>query len=74
MRLHVQLFRDVETDQWGYDVPAMSIVGTGCTSRADAERQALAAIEFALENSGETASEGAETIAYDVNLAPVRAP
>jgi hypothetical protein len=73
MRLHVRLLRDDETDQWGYDVPAMSIVGTGCTSRADAERQALAAIEFALENSGEPASEG-ETITYDVNLAPVRAP
>ena len=69
MRLHVRLFRDDETDRWGYDVPAMSIVGTGCASRAEAAQQALAAIEFTLESAAEPAAEGAETITYDVNLA-----
>jgi hypothetical protein len=47
--LRVELFRDEEADNWHYRVPALHINGGGTPTRADAERECLDAIAFALE-------------------------
>lgn len=69
MKLKVELFQDEETGQWGYDVPALNIIGTGCLTREDAEKYALEAIEFALEAEDDEPPEGAEVITYEVQIA-----
>jgi len=69
MKLKIEIFQDTETGQWCYDVPALSIIGTGCNSREDAERLALEAIEFTLEEENDQPAEGAEVITYDVQIA-----
>ena len=46
--LRVELFYDEEASNWHYRVPALHINGGGTESRADAERQCLSAIAFAL--------------------------
>jgi hypothetical protein len=45
----VEILYDHEVGQWFYTVDELNIIGTGCLSRPDAERYALGAIEFALE-------------------------
>ena len=57
MRLKVQIFPDTETDYWCYDVPALNIIGTGCLTRQDAEKYALEAIEFTLEEENDARAE-----------------
>lgn len=69
MQLKVELFHDKDTGQWGYDVPALSIIGTGCTSREEAERFAVQAIEFTLESGDEELSQDSEVLTYDVRIA-----
>jgi predicted RNase H-like HicB family nuclease len=69
MKLKVELFQDTETGYWCYDVPALSIIGTGCKTREDAEKYALEAIEFTLEEENDAPTEGAEVITYDVQIA-----
>ena len=69
MKLKIELVQDIETGYWGYDVPALSIVGTGCKSRADAEKYALEAIEFTLEAEDDDSPEGAEVLTYEVQIA-----
>lgn len=69
MKLRVEVFQDTETAQWCYDVPALSIIGTGCNSFEDAEKYALEAIEFTLEEENDQPAEGAERITYDVQIA-----
>lgn len=71
MKLHVELFYDNEVDQWGYTVPALSIVGTGCNSREDAERFAVEAIQEVIESGDEEIGDGGEVITFDVKLTPV---
>lgn len=61
-QLRVEIFYDHEVDMWGYSVPVLSIVGTGCKTRQDAERYVLDAIEFTLEEEIEELSEGAEVV------------
>ena len=69
MKLQVELFYDNEVDQWGYTVPALSIVGTGCNTREEAERSALEAVEFTLESEDEEFSDDSEIVTYDVQIA-----
>jgi predicted RNase H-like HicB family nuclease len=69
MKLQVELFFDNEVDQWGYTVPALSIVGTGCDTREEAERFALEAVEVTLESGDEDFPEESEVITYDVRIA-----
>jgi hypothetical protein len=69
MKLRVELFHDKETGQWGYDVPALSIVGTGCNTRDDAERFALEAIEFTLDSGDEEFSASSEVLTFDLQIA-----
>jgi hypothetical protein len=45
----VELFYDDEARNWHYRVPALRINGGGALTRADAEHECLAAIDFALE-------------------------
>ena len=67
-QLRVEIFYDHEVDLWGYSVPVLSIVGTGCKTQEDAERYVLDAIEFALEEEIEDLAEGAEVLTYDLSL------
>jgi hypothetical protein len=45
----VDIHFDDEARLWWYEVDALNVIGTGCLTREDAERYALDAIEFALE-------------------------
>ena len=69
MKLQVELFYDNEVNQWGYTVPSLSIVGTGCNSREEAERFALEAVELTLESGDEDFSDDSEVVTYDVQIA-----
>jgi hypothetical protein len=69
MKLHVELFYDNEVDQWGYTVPALSILGTGCNSREEAERFAVEAIQEVIESGDEEIEEGADVLTLDVQIA-----
>ena len=69
MQLKVELFYDNEVDQWGYTVPALSILGTGCNSRDEAEKFAVEAIQEVIESGDEEIEEGAEVMTLDVQIA-----
>lgn len=68
--LRVELFYDDEASNWHYRVPALHINGGGTTTRAEAERDCLTAIEFALQGDPRDYDPGAETITLDVSVAP----
>jgi hypothetical protein len=70
MRLAMEVFLDEETRQWGYAVPALSIVGTGCRSKDEARRLGYEAIGEVLEAEPQPASPGAEIIMFDVEVTP----
>ena len=67
-QLKVEIFYDHAVDLWGYSVPVLNIIGTGCISRQDAERYVLDVIEFTLEEEIEDLAEGAEVLTYELNL------
>lgn len=48
-QLRVEVFYDHEVELWGYSVPVLNIVGTGCLTRQDAEQFVLDAVDFTLE-------------------------
>jgi hypothetical protein len=50
--------------------PALHINGGGVATRADAERESLAAIAFALEGDPRDYDREADTITLDVSVAP----
>ncbi len=68
--LRVELFFDEEAGNWHYRVPALHINGGGTPTREDAERDCLSAIAFALEGDPRDYDTDAETLAFDVNVAP----
>lgn len=68
--LRVELFFDEEASNWHYRVPALHINGGGTSTREDAERECLAAIEFALEGDPQDYDTDAETLTLDVSVAP----
>ena len=68
--LRVELFFDEEAGNWHYRVPALHINGGGTPTREDAERDCLAAISFALEGDPQDYDADAETLTFDVNVAP----
>lgn len=67
-QLQVEIFHDHEVDLWGYSVPVLNIIGTGCLSRADAERLVLDSIEFCLEEEIDDPDESSEIVEFDVTL------
>ena len=62
--LRVELFWDDEAGNWHYRVPALHINGGG------AEHECLSAIAFALEGDPRDYDAAAETINFDVSIAP----
>ena len=68
--LRVELFLDVEAGNWHYRVPALHINGGGTATRADAERECLAAITFALQGDPRDYDTDAEAVTFDVSVAP----
>lgn len=68
-QLRVEIFYDQEVDLWGYSVPVLSIIGTGCLTRDDAERLVLDAIEFVIEEEVDDPHEGADVVTYEVQIA-----
>lgn len=69
MQLKVELFYDNEVNQWGYTVPALSILGTGCDSREEAERFAIEAIQDVIESGDQDIEDDAEVMTLDVQIA-----
>jgi len=70
MHLAMEIFLDDETGQWGYAVPALSIVGTGCRSKEEARRLGYQAIEAHLSAVEPSDAPGVETVLFDVEIAP----
>lgn len=68
--LRVELFHDDEADNWHYRVPALHINGGGTATREEAERECLAAINFALQGDPRDYDTDAEAITFDVSVAP----
>lgn len=68
--LRVELFFDQEAGNWHYRVPALHINGGGTTTRAEAERECLMAIAFALEGDPRDYDASAETVTFDVSVVP----
>jgi hypothetical protein len=68
--LRIELFFDEETGNWHYRVPALHINGGGLLTRADAERDCLSAIAFALEGDPADFDPTAEALTLDVKIAP----
>ena len=68
--LRVELFFDEEAGNWHYRVPALHINGGGTSTREEAERECLSAIAFALEGDPQDYDTDAETLTFDVNVAP----
>lgn len=67
-QLRVEIFYDHEVDLWGYSVPVLSIIGTGCLTREDAERFVLDSIEFALGDEIDDPHEGSEILEFELTL------
>ncbi|MGI8426617.1 MAG: hypothetical protein ACR2FO_05530 [Actinomycetota bacterium] len=68
MKLAVELFHDHEVSQWGYSVPALSIIGTGCISRDEAQRFALEAVETLVQASERPAGPNSEVVFFDLQV------
>jgi hypothetical protein len=68
--LRVELFSDEEAGNRHYRVPALHINGGGTPTREDAERERLSAIAFALEGDPRDYDTDAETLTFDVSVAP----
>ena len=68
--LRVELFFDEEAGNWHYRVPALHINGGGTATLEDAEHDALSAIAFALEGDPQDYDTDAESLTFDVNVAP----
>jgi hypothetical protein len=64
------LFFDTEAGNWHYRVPALRINGGGTLTREDAERDCMSAIAFALEGDPRDYDTGAETLTFEVKVAP----
>lgn len=69
MKLKVELFYDNEVNQWGYTVPALSILGTGCNTREEAERYVVEAIQDVIESGDDEIENDADVMTLDVQIA-----
>jgi len=70
MKLRVELVWDEDAKGWGFAVPSLGIVG-GAETREDAEREAIKAIDFALEGVPQDFDDDVDEVAYfDVQVTP----
>jgi hypothetical protein len=70
MKLAMEIFVDEETKQWGYAVAALSIIGTGCRNREEAEEMGYQAIKDVLGGTPPQSSPDAEVVLFDVEVTP----
>ena len=68
--LRVELFHDDEADNWHFRVPALHINGGGTSTREEAKRDCLAAINFALQGDPRDYDPSAEALSLDVTIVP----
>ena len=66
----VELFFDQEAGNRHYRVPALHINRGGTPARADAERECLTVIAFALEGDPTHHDADAQTVTFDMTVAP----
>lgn len=62
-RIRVELVWDDSTQRWDFDVPSLSILGSGGPTREHALRRAAEAIAFALD-SGDAPDADAGEVAF----------
>ena len=68
--LRVELFHDDEAGNWHYRVPALHINGGGTATREEAERDCLAAIDFALAGDPTDYDEATDAVTFKVQVTP----
>ena len=68
MKLRIEYRYDDESDNWNFRVPALGINGSADT-RAEAEKEALSAIDFTLEAEGERLARPDAEVVY-ISLTP----
>jgi hypothetical protein len=68
--LRVELFHDDEAGNWDFRAPTLHINGGSAATREEAERDCLAAINFALQRDPRDYDPSAETLTLDVSVAP----
>ena len=69
-QLRVEPFHDDEAGNWHYRVPALHVNGGGTATREEAERDCLAAVEFALQGDPRDYDPDADAVTLQVNVAP----
>jgi len=68
--LRAEFVLDDETNTWHFRVPALHILGGGTADRADAERQCMEAIGFALEGDPSEFDPDALAVPIEVSVSP----
>ncbi len=72
MDLRVEYYYDEESDNWGFRVPALAIVGGGDNTRAEAEEHARETILFTLADDTRDRDERGRHVGhFRVTLDPV---
>ncbi len=72
MDLRVEYYYDEESSNWGFRVPALTIVGGGDDTLAEAEEHARAAILFTLADDTRNRDEPGRRVGYfRVTLDPI---
>ena len=64
MDLRVEYYQDEDTEQWGFVVPRLKIVGGAASTRAEAEEQARDAILFTLGGDDEEPDRTGHDVGY----------
>ena len=70
MKLRTEFYWDDEARNWGFNIPALHIVGGGDETREAAVSHAIDAIEFALEGVERDFSDETEVEFLDVDVRP----
>jgi hypothetical protein len=68
--LRAEFYHDDEAGNWHFRVPALHINGGGAPTRADAERECLAAIAFAMEGNPDEYDSDTHAVSLEVSVVP----
>lgn len=68
--LRAEFFFDDEGANWHFRVPALHVNGGGTPTRADAERECLAVIAFALEGNPDEYDSDTQAVSWEVSVVP----